>query len=131
MRWKIAVKLVIVAVLAMATTITVLKGKSQNTSQPSKGKKPSASQTQLPVTDFYAAVSLDQQRQERNKRHNSTDKKARVFNDTMPEEVFELPLSHQPPEAALPVRESDAVVIGSATEARAYVSSDKTNVYSE
>ena len=39
--------------------------------------------------------------------------------------------SHAPEEPALPIIQSDAIVIGQVTSAQAHLSSDKTNVYSE
>lgn len=44
---------------------------------------------------------------------------------------FELPESHAPAETSLPAIESDAVVIGEVTDAHAYLSNDRTSVYSE
>lgn len=41
------------------------------------------------------------------------------------------PPSHAPAEPALPVTESAAIVVGEVTDARAYLSDDKTYVYSE
>ena len=45
--------------------------------------------------------------------------------------LLELPFSDQPEEPAIPVSRSDVVVIGRITDAKAYISSDRTHVYSE
>jgi hypothetical protein len=45
--------------------------------------------------------------------------------------LLDLPINHGPKESSIPVQEADAVVIGTITDARAYLSNDKTNVYSE
>lgn len=48
-----------------------------------------------------------------------------------PVEILELPLSHASVKPALPISQSDAILIGLVTESQAFLSSDKSYVYSE
>jgi hypothetical protein len=49
----------------------------------------------------------------------------------LPPVILELPVIHAPAEPALPADQSDAVVIGTITGAQAYLSNNRSNVYSE
>jgi len=93
-----------------------------------------------PVADFNAPEPVNAEQRDlrfaRNKRHNSTD----LSKADIPRFVFQeltnpiqlgLPPSHAPVEPAFPVSRSDTVVIGEVKDAAAYLSQDKTNVYSE
>lgn len=93
-----------------------------------------------PVADFNASEPPDLKeralRLARSKRHNNTN----LSQSDVPRFVFQegtgpinlgLPWSHAPIESAFPVGQSDAVVIGEVKDAHAYLSQDKTSVYSE
>jgi hypothetical protein len=54
-----------------------------------------------------------------------------VLKESDPEELYELTPSHAPFRTALPVLESDAVIIGEVVSSEAYLSNDRTSVYSE
>lgn len=94
----------------------------------------------LPVTDFYTPEEplepyKKQQRQTRNARHNSAvsadGTKRPILNEEMEAVLLDLPLSHHQEEPAIPVSQSDAVVIGTITNLKAFLSDDRTSVYSE
>ncbi len=93
-----------------------------------------------PVADFNAPepanAELRALRLARNKRYNSTT----LSKTDIPRFVFQEltnpiqlggPPSHAPVEPAFPVSKSDTVVIGEVKDAAAYLSQDKTGVYSE
>ena len=90
---------------------------------------------ELPVVDFTDTDSAESEpgRAARNKRHNSpvSQEGARrpKLNEHMEPVLLDLPISHQPAEPAFPV--SDLIVVGTIEAAKAYLSSDRTGVYSE
>ena len=45
--------------------------------------------------------------------------------------VLQLPQSHTPPENPLPIQQSDFIIIGTVIDSRAFVTNDKTAIYSE
>jgi len=83
----------------------------------------------LPVADLNAALPLDPK--ERAKREAKSKKYDRGFPMVAPgvhsAEVYDWP-SHFP---ALPVSQSDGVIVGQVFDAKAYFSVDKTTIYSE
>lgn len=95
----------------------------------------------LPIADYSSALPEDAKertkRRARNKRYDlpSDVKKEDVSRFTLKEDdpAILLPLSssHPKTEPAIPVADSDAVIIGEVVNAQAYLSNDKTRVYSE
>jgi hypothetical protein len=100
------------------------------------------SHQEIPIADYNAPEPKDPVkrtlRRTKSSRHNVKDPSVK------PQEISKLaltessapinlggPWSHSPEESAIPVAESDAVLIGDVTEAAAYLSTDKTSVYSE
>jgi hypothetical protein len=96
----------------------------------------------IPIADYNAPEPNDPAkrtlRRTKSSRHNVKDPSVK------PDEISKLalteksapvnfggPWSHAQDEPAIPVAESDAVLIGDVTEAAAYLSTDKTTVYSE
>lgn len=93
-----------------------------------------------PVADFNAPEPINAEllalRLARNKRHNNTtlsktDIPRFVFQELTNPIQLGLPPSHAPVEQAFPISRSDTVIIGKVKDAAAYLSQDKTNVYSE
>ena len=96
----------------------------------------------IPFADYNAPEPTDPAkrtlRRTKSSRHNVKDpsvKPNEIGNLALTERSapvnFGGPWSHAPDEPAIPVAESDAVLIGDVTEAAAYLSTDKTSVYSE
>ncbi len=90
----------------------------------------------LPIAKVNAPEPIDPEekflRDIRNARHNSPlDSEKHVLTEKMEPILLDLPLSDQRPAPALPVTMSDAIVLGSVTEVRAFLSDDKTKIYSE
>jgi len=123
----------IVLALAVVSGEPAIHG--QNTG--SKEKVTTRQEREIPVVDFVSTAndSLPPQRRVKNHRHDLKDSKvdpARfMLKESDPEELYELTPSHAPFRTALPVLESDAVVIGEVVGSEAYLSNDRTSVYSE
>jgi hypothetical protein len=98
-----------------------------------------ADETVTPVVDFNAPAPADPKekavRRIRNKRYDyagdAADAKKFSLTETSEPILLDLPLSDGPKESPIPVQHADAVVVGKITDAHAYLSNDKTNVYSE
>ncbi|HEY8412745.1 MAG TPA: hypothetical protein VIK76_15135, partial [Pyrinomonadaceae bacterium] len=91
---------------------------------------------ELPIVDFTEfdpANSTDPTRAAKNRRHNkgiSTEGTRAPRLDQEDAVLGSLPITHTPAEPAFPIT-SDVIVIGTIREAKAYLSEDRTNVYSE
>jgi hypothetical protein len=123
--------------LGVGTTIAMLS------TQGAKQTKVHAEhdKTTYPIADYDAKepsdLNMQGLRRARGKRHNiklrPTDKVdiRRLMLTEQSNSSWGGPPSHAPVESALPASKSDAVIIGEVTEGKAYLSEDKTNVYSE
>lgn len=92
----------------------------------------------LPITDFTvqepANPEMKRVRRARNKRNNVSavpEELKRVLNDAMEPVLLDSGWSSQPDEPAIPASSSDAIVTGTVKEVNAYISTDRTTVYSE
>lgn len=124
---RLRIIFILAALAATALTSGILLGRNQATRQ----QKPLSSKLDresVPVVDYEARKSENSNRKAKNRRHNGhkgfvherypgTD--AVTFNDW---EIY-VP--------ALPASQSDAIVIGIVERSEAYLSEDKTTVYSE
>ena len=97
---------------------------------------------QLPVAEYDAPEPANPAkrtlRRLRSRRHNLTDPSVKgndVSRFALTERSARMslggPWSHTPEEPAIPVAESDAILIGDIVGANAYLSTDKTSIYSE
>jgi hypothetical protein len=129
-----------IIILSFAVLIGSLsKGSLSSLSQSYRANRQTADDSQLPIADLNAPEASDPReralRTLRSKRHDITDTKIDIkrfqLNDESPSILLSLPSSHAPKERAFPVAESDVIVIGQITDAHAYLSNDKTSVYSE
>lgn len=133
------IMLILIVVLA-ATGIALVTLRAQTQNNPA----PRVSETEPSrdvVTDYTVPESNNLQervlRQARSRRYDLNDPSVKndiqkfTLKETDSPSLLDFPLSHAPVEPALPVAQSDAVVIGEITDAKAYLSSDKTNLYSE
>jgi hypothetical protein len=127
------------AVLAMAAAFLVIKAQQEKCSSCARRETLDERLAQLPITDFVVDEPRDLEkrrlRQTRNARHDSfvspNGIRAPVLNEGVEPVLLDLPLSHQPEEPAIPISKSDVVVTAIITDVKAYISSDKTRVYSE
>ena len=92
---------------------------------------------ELPVvdwTEFDPVATTDPKRGAKNKKYNaevSVDgTRAPRFDESMEPVLGELPITHTRAEPAFPIT-SDVIVVGTIREAKAYLSEDRTAVYSE
>jgi HAMP domain-containing protein len=98
-----------------------------------------ADETVTPIVDFNAPTPADPRekalRRSRSKLYDyagdPTDAKKFSLTEGSEPVLLDLPISDGPKESPIPVQQADAVVIGIIIDARAYLSNDKTNVYSE
>jgi hypothetical protein len=125
----------------------------RGTAQPSQGVKPGTTITQrpkkpsaidferriaeLPVVDFTEfdpVASTDPKRAAKNTRYNLGVSVDGIpfpkLDETMKWDLFSLPMTHWPAAPAFPVT-SEVIVLGTVREARAYLSTDRTAIYSE
>ena len=91
---------------------------------------------ELPVvefTEFDPTATIDPIRAAKNRHHNlglNTDGTRPPTLEESMDNLFTLPITHTPAEPAFPVS-SDVLVVGTVREAKAYLSEDRTDVYSE
>jgi hypothetical protein len=136
---KISLLLIVIAIAATAT-ITMIHSQSSRDSKPQK--KQDINIGEMPIADYTSSVSSDLQerttRVKRSKRYNMDfkhtggvgDAKRFMLTENRESSYGGFP-THAPEEPAIPAASSDAVVIGEVTNAKAYLSEDKTAIYSE
>jgi hypothetical protein len=123
--------LLILLVVAVITAMATLRGQEQAPPL-SKEQRKIEFESQFPIADYSAPESADAE--ERAKRRA----KGKKFNNSMmtvtPSDTDQVTTSSEHWAAglpAIPADQSNAVVIVEVTDARAYLSNDKTGVYSE
>lgn len=133
LRDKIAIPLLFWVVVVLVTiTTAALRGQPPNNQ--SRTEQQGAYQddfaSQFPVTEYSPAEPADVS--QRNKRQSKSKKYDQSLAPLTPHtnEIFSS-LDWEVGLPALPVNKSHAVVMGEVTEAKAYLSNDKTGVYSE
>jgi hypothetical protein len=89
---------------------------------------------EIPVVNFNDTEANNAQekaiRSIRAEKYNTGNPLKDIF--TRPQaDLLELPLGHAPVKPAFPVSQSDAILIGSITDSQAFLSTDKSYVYSE
>ena len=122
-------------ILVALTTLLVVLPHHQPTTGKAQKRYPELEKrlAQLPIVDFTETTETDRVRRARNDRHNSRVPNESVkkfqLNDSMPPVLLGLPLTDQPAFPAVPM--TDVVAVGTVQNVQAYLSSDKTSVYSE
>lgn len=127
MRTKVpmSVLLVVFLILLVLVGSQIMAMRAQN--PPDKSKMAEG----YPVVDYGASLPADAEgRSKREKANRSYDRQRLVTKDPLGTEVLIMNdyLSEIP---ALPVQVSSAVVLGNVSDAQAFLSNDKTGVYSE
>lgn len=119
---------VVLIVLTIATAMAGLRSRGQTT--PALSNQGQAKNNQIPIADYAASEPTDSekraQRRLRAKRYNK--KSQGKVQEGASGRVYTRWFESLP---ALPVTQSDVVVISTVTGAQAYLSNDKTGVYSE
>lgn len=124
--------LLLLAALCLATLTTTGVMQSKNANQERAGKKPQLDRRQFPVADYAADEQGDErERARRRARGKKYDKSLTPVATS--DSDGQTTRTHGEAELlpAVPAAQSDAVVVGEVTGARAYLSNDKTGVYSE
>ena len=84
-----------------------------------------------PTVDFDTAIRPSQHEPLRMARGSKYQSQIPLDGMADQVNVFELPGAHALPEPALPIEQSSSIILGTVTDARAFISNDQTAVYSE
>lgn len=103
------------------------RSQSQNKSAQTK------SGDEIPIVDIYAPEPDDPATKELQRNRGKKYDTGVPLEDFLEpySDLLDLPLSHASVEPALPIGQSDMVAVGTITGSKAFLSSDRTNVYSE
>lgn len=137
-----ATGMVVAGVIRSHPVTTLNRAGKQDSKKTQASERTQSPPADLPLADYNAPEPTDPEkrtlRRAKSNRHNVKDpsvKQNEISNLALTERSvpvnFGGPWSHAPDEPAIPVVESDAVLIADVTEAAAYLSTDKTSVYSE
>lgn len=136
MRMRIAFLCAALLTAGLVKVAASLPTQSQTVSNPSQDEN--IDPRQYPVANYGASDASDPKernaRRAKSARHNSTgdiNPKQLILTENSPPELFALPDSHVTAATAIPAAESDIAVLGEIVQARAYLSEDRTNIYSE
>jgi hypothetical protein len=134
----VSLLIITIAIVTIATTLH--QQNNRNTEQQTAIQKRVRSED-YPIADYESQESTDPQerarRKARNHRHDLTDDvKGEALNrfrlkENDPDILISLSVSHPRTEPAIPLAESDAIAVGEVIGAQAYLSNDRTRVYSE
>lgn len=132
---KRAVMLLIVlsgSLLAAATTLRSQKPDNQNSPQRPNKKQEQIDGSKWPTADYESPTTVDERsRHLRETKAKNFDRSKFEVNPASVSDNYVLTHSDTDFLPSLPILQSDAVIIGDVVGARAYLSNDKTGVYSE
>jgi hypothetical protein len=116
--------------LILIAAIIITPGKSQEQKPPRNSQAQPLDENRFPIADYSAPEPSDLS--ERSKRQVRGRKYDKSHWNIYPDAQSSMARTHtlDPHLPALPVRESAAVIIGQITDSKAYLSNDKTGVYS-
>lgn len=125
-------KLSLIIVITIITAVGAIFITTSSQSQ-SKTARQQKLEQDIPTVDINAPdVAHPQESRLRKKRGQKYNTGSPLKDEANPRnEILELPLTHAKPKIALPVTQSDAIVIGTIADAQAFLSDDKSYVYSE
>lgn len=137
-KWKMIITINVIFALFIIVGTTVIihsqkQDKQNNPSQINQQKK------EVPIADYNESLPRNiEERTEREKKNKARNLKLQKSDDPKRfmlteerESTYGLIPSHAPIEPAIPAKESAAVIIGEITNSKAYLSEDKTSIYSE
>jgi sRNA-binding protein len=133
MRYRTIQRMVLgisITLLLALAAIVVIPGKSQQQEPSRKAQGRRLDENRFPIADYGAPEPSDPA--ERAKRHAKGQKYDKSPWNIYPDAQSSMARTHSidPDLAALPIAESTAVIIAEVKNARAYLSNDKTGVYS-
>ena len=116
--------------LLAITAIIIVPGRSQEQNPQIKSHARKFDENRFPIADYSAAVPSDpKERSKRQEKGKKYDKSAwRIYPETTSSMSRVDYVNPNLP--AIPLKESSAVIVGQITDAKAYLSNDKTGVYS-
>lgn len=133
---RILLLLWVTLALSFMTVIAALR--SQNSNPPtSKEKQQIDFESQFPIVDFTTQEPDDPEklakRRAKGKKHDRSPIPVYEYNEQNPSKIAYITstLSWEANLTALPVGQSQVIVIGEVVDAQAYLSNDRTGVYSE
>ena len=117
--------------LALAAVAVIPESGGQEQQSPSKPQRRVFNETHFPIAVFSAPEPADPaERAKRRVRSQKYDKSSWSVNpEALSDSVVRVD-SVDPNAPAFPIKEAKAILVGTVTEARAYLSNDKTGVYS-
>lgn len=116
--------------IVVATTMAALRGQDQNQSSREDQQKIKETESQFPIADSTAPEPSDPVKRAKRRAKGEKYDSALSPIDDKADTIFST-LDWEAGLSALPVSKSDAIVIGRVLDAQAYLSNDKTKVYSE
>jgi len=132
---KLVLLLLTVLSIAMVTAMATLRGQTQN-NRPSLNSQSSqeSAEEQIPIVDFIAPEPADPDTRARRKAKGKRYDKGRPEKvEELPDQITPLPLIAHWWQGlpALPVAQSDVIVLGEIIDAQAHLSDDRSGIYSE
>lgn len=121
---------IVIAVVAVGFAATFMTSNSKSQNKPAQSKQ----DEEIPIVDIYAPEPDEPHSKElQQNRSKKYDNAMALLEDVFEPDanLTQLPTTHAPAENALPVEQSQLVMIGTVTNSKAFLSTDKTNVYSE
>ncbi|HVG31749.1 MAG TPA: hypothetical protein VM911_01655 [Pyrinomonadaceae bacterium] len=123
--------LLILLVVAVITAMPTLRGQ-QHSSPPSREQRKIEFESQFPIADYSAPAPADpEQRAKREAKGKKYDKSPMTVTPSDTDGVTSSMEHWAEGLPAIPADQSNAIVIVEVTDAQAYLSGDKTGVYSE
>jgi hypothetical protein len=118
-------------VIAAVAMMTTLRGQDQGRTQ-TRDQQRAEFESQFPIADYSASEPADpQKRAQRRARGNKYNNSPMTVTPSDTDGVTSSAEHWAEGIAALPVEQSNTVVVGEVTDAQAFMSVDKTGVYSE
>jgi hypothetical protein len=144
-KWKTitTISVIVVLFISVGTTLIIYSQKQANQNNPSqKNQQEKDTQIQekdVPIANYNESLPSNiEERTKREKKNKSRnlileepDNPKRFMITEKTESFYGTIPHHSPVEPAIPAKRSDAVIIGEVTNAKAYLSEDKTSIYSE
>lgn len=120
---------VLIAIIAIVAGIIVTRSSQSQSRNVQQQKKV---EDDTPIVDFNASKPVNSQENEIRTKRGRKYKTSIALDKTEDESVvFENLSSNAAVELAFPVEQSDVIIIGTVTDSQAFISNDKTAVYSE
>lgn len=120
---------IVVGVIAAGFAATFMTSNSKSQNKPAQSKQ----DEEIPIVDIYAPEPDNPATKELQKSRGRKYDTGTPLEDFLEPEsdLLDLPSAHVSPEPSLPIDQSELVAIGTITDSKAFLSNDRTDVYSE